>query len=77
MKSPASKFVSSDHELEHSVLNLLRDQSASRRVTVEVADGTVTLRGEVKSFYRRQLLVHGCRRLPGVASVIDELRVEV
>jgi len=76
MKSTATKVSSSDIELERDVLNLLRDQSLLRRVSVEVSGGNITLRGEVQSFYRRQLLVHGCRRLPGVGSVIDELRVE-
>src|SRR5579872_1555976 len=38
--------------------------------------GEVTLRGQVKSFYTRQVFVQGCRRVPGVTMVVDELRVE-
>lgn len=44
-------------------------------VVVEVVDGIVTLRGTVQSFYARQLLVHGCQRVPRVAGVVDELYV--
>jgi len=48
---------------------------ALQGIIVEVADGLVTLRGPVKSFYARQLLVTGCRRVPQVAGVVDELQV--
>ena len=44
-------------------------------VIVEVAAGIVTLRGSVKSFYARQLLVKGCKLVPHVAGVLDELQV--
>lgn len=48
---------------------------ALKGVAVEVADGIVRLRGAVNSFYARQLLVHGCQRVPRVAGVVDELYV--
>ncbi len=48
---------------------------ALQGITVEVSDGLVTLVGTVKSFYARQLLVNGCRRVQHVAGVIDELQV--
>ncbi|MGD9723749.1 MAG: BON domain-containing protein [Pirellulales bacterium] len=46
-----------------------------RRVRVDAAEGTVILRGEVSSFYARQLLLHGARRAAGQARVSDELTV--
>jgi osmotically-inducible protein OsmY len=48
---------------------------ALQGVIVEVLDGVVTLRGPTRSYYARQLLVHGCERVPHVAAVIDELQV--
>ena len=67
-----------DGELLRDVRNFLDGQHfrAAQRMTIEVIDGIVTLRGQVKSFYTRQVFVHGCRRLPGVAAVVDDLRVE-
>jgi hypothetical protein len=46
-----------------------------RGVVIEVVDGVITLRGPVPSYYTRQLLVHGCKRVPRVARVVDELCV--
>lgn len=46
------------------------------RVCVMVDGGHVTMRGSVRSFYRKQLLRHGCARVAGVTRVIDEIVVE-
>jgi hypothetical protein len=48
---------------------------ALQGIIVEVTEGVVTLRGPVKSFYARQLLVNGCQRVPHVTGVLDELHV--
>lgn len=52
------------------------DRSSARRVTVEVSDGVIRLFGDVPAFYTRQIFVSFCRRLAGVVSVEDELRVQ-
>ena len=46
-----------------------------RNVSVEVLGDTVVLRGEVSSFYAKQLSHHSARRLAGDTPVIDEVRV--
>ena len=46
-----------------------------RHVTVTVRGGTVELRGQVGSFYAKQLLQHSARRLAGDGRVIDEVSV--
>jgi osmotically-inducible protein OsmY len=46
------------------------------RVGVEVADGTVTFRGTVGSFYERQLCL-ACKHIPGVRKLVDDLKVVV
>jgi osmotically-inducible protein OsmY len=52
------------------------DHSAARSVAVTAgAHGVLTLRGHVKTFYTRQVFVQCCRHLPGITSVVDELRV--
>lgn len=67
-----------DHELERRVRHFFKTQNptALRGADIEVEQGVVTLRGTVRSFYARQVLVHGSRRVAGVQSVVDELRVE-
>lgn len=50
--------------------------SAARKVTVEIADGVLTLRGPVDTFYTKQVFLHYGRQTPGVVAVVDELRVE-
>ena len=67
----------SDAALCRNVVNYLSSPEFPRlqKIEVEVTDAIVTLRGPVKSFYARQLLVHGCQRVPRVAGVVDELYV--
>ncbi len=46
-----------------------------RKVTVESRDGNIVLRGEVYSFYAKQLSQHSARLLAGDRHVIDEVSV--
>jgi osmotically-inducible protein OsmY len=48
---------------------------ALRQIRVAVHNGTVILRGEVHSFYQKQLLLNCRSHVPGVDRVIDEVRV--
>jgi len=65
-------------ELERRVQNALVNRYGLRARSVEVVaeNETVTIRATVRSFYARQLLIHGCLRVPGVRTVIDEICVE-
>ena len=45
-----------------------------RDLGIDVADGTVTFRGTVASFYERQLC-QTCRYVQGVRKVVDDLTV--
>jgi osmotically-inducible protein OsmY len=68
-----------DRELEgrvHATLQTL-NRAVARRVIIEVKDGLVTLRGDVPTFYARQIIIHECQRVPGVTRVNDELSVPV
>lgn len=66
-----------DAALYWEVVNYLngREFPALHGIAIEVTDRVVTLRGPVPSYYVRQLLVHGCHRVPRVAGVVDELYV--
>jgi osmotically-inducible protein OsmY len=66
-----------DVELEQRISASLRNHHVGslRNVQVEARSGTVLLRGEVSSFYAKQLLQHSARRLAGESQVIDEVSV--
>ncbi|MCO6458229.1 MAG: BON domain-containing protein [Pirellulaceae bacterium] len=49
---------------------------ALRQVRIVVRNGTVILRGEVQSFYQKQLLLTCRTRVPGVQGLVDEVRVK-
>ena len=68
-----------DLDMQVDVFGSLRrqNQSAMRRVVVRVVDGVITLCGPVASYHTKQTLVHACSRLCGVATVVDELVVEI
>ena len=66
-----------DRDLERRVMNYLtgRHVPALRRLEVQAAGGTVTLRGTVGSFYEKQLSQQCCRRVAGVLNLIDAVDV--
>lgn len=69
--------VDADYELESRLQSeLSKNQRPSfKRLHVDVVAGIVTLSGCVRSFYERQLAVQCCRRVPGVAQMIDAVEV--
>jgi osmotically-inducible protein OsmY len=52
-----------------------RHVPALRNVLVEASDGVVTLRGQVRSFYEKQLCHNCCRRVAGVRQLVDDVDV--
>lgn len=66
-----------DRDLERRVVNYLwgRHVPALRHVVVEAEGGIVTLRGQVRSFYEKQLCHNCCRRVAGVHELIDAIDV--
>ena len=69
--------VSADDVLKDRILSALKSVGvpSARNVSVEVHGGEIFLRGEVVSFYAKQVLQHSARRLAGDNPVIDEIRV--
>lgn len=66
-----------DQQLKARVLHSLAQHHIPgvRALEIRIANGVVTLRGRVASFYHKQLCVHGCWRVVGVAELVDELQV--
>ena len=71
------KTLTPDQELERRISASLNSKHipSLRKVLVEVRDGNVVLRGEVYSFYAKQLSQHSARRVAGDRHVIDEVSV--
>lgn len=66
-----------DQDLKRRVVSFLHERHVPglRHLKVEVANGTVVLRGRVNSFYEKQLCQNCCRRVAGVVSLVDEVTV--
>jgi len=66
-----------DRDLERRVGIYLatRHVPALRRLDVAAENGTVTLRGQVRSFYEKQLGIHCCQRVAGVVHLVDDVQV--
>jgi len=64
-------------DLERRVVNFLaqKHRASLRAVSVEANDGTVVLRGELQTFYEKQLCLNVCQRVAGVVRLVDQLNV--
>lgn len=66
-----------DRDLERRVCNYLlgRKMPALRQIEVMADNGTVTLRGQVSTYFQKQLCLNCCRRVAGVIELIDQVAV--
>jgi osmotically-inducible protein OsmY len=58
-----------------SIALTLRQRASFRLIVIEVAAGVVTLKGNIPSYFDRQLATETTRRVVGVRAVRDELHV--
>ena len=72
-----TQIESADQQLAVKIQRqLAADSRAVLRLTIEVDDGVVTLKGVATSFYQKQLWLHGTKRVVGDSAVInDEITV--
>ena len=75
--TPGFSVLSPDHDLERRVRVYLtgRHVSGLRQIAVRARNGTVTLQGQVDSFYQKQLCLTCCRHVAGVITLVDEVEV--
>jgi osmotically-inducible protein OsmY len=78
MKSIQSPANPNDAELEERIRIFLdqRNVPSLRRLNVSAENGTVHLRGKVRSFYEKQLCLSCCKRVAGVMRVVDDIKVD-
>lgn len=67
-----------DDDIQFRVSSFLgsRQFGEISKLQVAVQNGTVTLHGTVGSFYEKQVALNSCRRVAGVLSMVDEIRVD-
>jgi osmotically-inducible protein OsmY len=68
-----------DTELESRVKRFLAGLHRDSLMTLEiqVKNGEVTVKGQLGSFYEKQLALAGCRRVAGVVKVHEKIEVAV
>lgn len=66
-----------DEDVQNRVASFLgsRQFHELSRLKVAVRNGTVTLDGTVGSFYEKQVAMDSCRRVAGVRSLVDLIKV--
>ena len=73
----SANLPAADERLAQMVFLAIRQRGprCASRLTVLAHQSVVTLRGETRSFYERQLLLHTVQRVPGVRQIVDEIEV--
>jgi osmotically-inducible protein OsmY len=51
------------------------NRASLKRLSVDVDQGAVTLRGSVGTFYEKQIAIQACRMLAGIERLIDAVEV--
>ncbi|MBA4018368.1 MAG: hypothetical protein C0483_14475 [Pirellula sp.] len=66
-----------DLDLQRRVVSFLADANMPglRQLRVDAVDGTVTLRGTVRTYYEKQLSQQRCKRVAGVVRMVDQIEV--
>jgi osmotically-inducible protein OsmY len=72
----AVESVDADLERRIRIFLAQKNVSALQRIAVSASEGTVKVRGRVRSFYEKQLCLSCCQHVAGVIRVIDEIEVE-
>jgi osmotically-inducible protein OsmY len=73
----AEILAEADRDLQRRVVSFLADSNMPglRQLRVDAADGTVTIRGTVRTYYEKQLSQQRCKRVAGVIRLIDKIEV--
>jgi osmotically-inducible protein OsmY len=65
------------NSLEDQIGTALKDNPYlfGRTLRVETHEGTVTLRGSVRTYYQKQMAQEAVRHIDGVAEILNDLEV--
>lgn len=67
-----------DNDIQVRVKSFLssRHFPAFREIDVQVDNGTVTLQGQVNSYYEKQVALNSCQHVAGVLATVDQIVVQ-
>lgn len=67
-----------DNDIRVRVKSFLfsRHFPAFREIDVRVDNGTVTLQGQVNSYYEKQVALNSCQHVAGVLATVDQIVVQ-
>ena len=70
-------MVTAECTLDHRVFSALKESPylAGRKLRIETNEGRVVLRGEVNSFYQKQMAQEALRRVDGIEMIENHLEV--
>jgi osmotically-inducible protein OsmY len=77
MIAAAQRRAATDQRLAGQISTQLAgtNRASLKRLSVDVCNGEVTLRGCVGSFYEKQIAIQACRVLAGIEQLIDAVEV--
>ena len=77
MIAAATSRGTNDHLLANQITTHLAEtnRASLKRLAVDVRGGKVTLRGNVGSFYEKQIAIQACRLFTGIERLVDAVEV--
>jgi osmotically-inducible protein OsmY len=77
LPAPPPAQESDDLSLERTIREEIRRrcERCVRGMAIWVDDGVVTLRGQTRSFYEKQLVLNAAQQVSGVREIADEVMV--
>ena len=66
-----------DGDLQRRIVNFLLDRGPAnlRRLEVEVRGGVAMVKGQVRTYYEKQLATSCCQRVAGVLQIVNDVEV--
>ena len=66
-----------DQELEFRVETFLKSRNfpSFKKLEVSVYEGVVTISGQLRSYYEKQVAISSCLRVAGVTTMVDQIEV--
>jgi osmotically-inducible protein OsmY len=78
MTSPSTQAINTDAVTREKISHLLHCQNFPmlRRLDIEAEDGTVTLKGSLRTFHEKQIALTVSTQVQGVDRLVDEIVVQ-
>ena len=73
----ADSSQTGDRDLQRRIVNFLHEKGPPnlRYLEVEVRTGVATVKGQVRTYYEKQLATCCCQRVAGVLQIVNDVKV--